>query len=215
MRGAEPPSEAGLPPQPTEQPMTTEILAPIDPSKTALLIMDYQNGIIPMAPNPEELLVGARRAIDLIRAHGGTVGYVRVGFADASEIGGSMGKRVGGAAALENFHADHANTQIHADVAPEEGDIVVRKNRVGPFGSTDLHEQLQARGSDTLVLAGISTSGVVLSTVRDAHDRDYRLIVLADLCADRDAEVHEVLTGKVFPGQAEVIHAAELHTLLH
>ncbi len=195
--------------------MTTEAPEPIDPSKTALLIMDYQNGIIPMAENPEQLLAGARQAIDLIRSHGGTIGYVRVGFADASEIAGPMGKRVGGAAALEHFHADHANTQIHADIAPEAGDIVVRKNRVGPFGSTDLHEQLQARGIDTLVLAGISTSGVVLSTVRDAYDRDYRLIVLADLCADPDAEVHEVLTGKVFPGQAEVISAAELHGLLH
>ncbi len=195
--------------------MTTPAVEPIDPSKTALLIMDYQNGIISMAPNPEELLAGARQAIDLIRSHGGTIGYVRVGFSDAGEIGGSMGKLVGGAAALERFHADHAETQIHADVAPEEGDIVVRKTRVGPFGSTDLHEQLQTRGIDTLVLAGISTSGVVLSTVRDAHDRDYRLIVLADLCADRDAEVHEVLTGKVFPRQAEVISAAELDGLLH
>jgi nicotinamidase-related amidase len=187
---------------------------PIDPSRTALLIMDYQNAIIPMAPNPDELLAGARQAIDLMRGRGATIGYVRVGFADASEIGGSMGKRLGGPTSLEHFHADHPNTQIHADVAPEDGDIVVRKNRVGPFGSTDLHEQLQARGIDTLVLAGISTSGVVLSTVRDAHDRDYRLIVVADLCADRDPEVHELLTAKVFPGQAEVITAAELDGLL-
>ena len=194
--------------------MTTEAAEPIDPSRTALLIMDYQNGIIPMAPNPEDLLAGARQAIDLMRSHGATIGYVRVGFADASEIGGSMGKHVGGAAALEQFGAHHPNTQIHADVAPEPDDIVVRKTRVGPFGSTDLHEQLQARGIDTLVLAGISTSGVVLSTVRDAHDRDYRLIVLADLCADRDAEVHQVLTGKVFPHQAEVINAADLDGLL-
>ena len=64
--------------------------------------MDYQNGIIPMAANPEKLLAGARQAIDLIRSHGGTICYVRVGFADAHEISGSMGKRVGGpAAALE------------------------------------------------------------------------------------------------------------------
>ena len=194
--------------------MTNESREPIDPARTALLIMDYQNGILPLAPNPEALLTGTRQAIDLVRSHGGTIGYVRVGFADASEIGGSMGKRVGGVAALEHFHAEHANTQIHADVAPEEGDILVRKTRVGPFGSTDLHEQLQARGIDTLVLAGISTSGVVLSTVRDAHDRDYRLIVLADLCADRDPEVHELLTGKVFPGQAEVISSGELQALL-
>jgi nicotinamidase-related amidase len=195
--------------------MTNHGTDTIDPSKTALLVMDYQNGILPRVSNPEELLAGARQAIDLLRSHGATIGYVRVGFADKSEIGGTMAKRVGGAAALEYFHADHENTQIHAGVAPEEGDIVVRKTRVGPFGSTDLDEQLRARGIDTLVLAGISTSGVVLSTVRDAHDRDYRLIVLADLCADPDAEVHEILTGKVFPGQAEVISAAELHGLLH
>ena len=195
--------------------MTPEAVEPIDPSKTALLIMDYQNGLIPMAPNPQEMLAAARQAIDLIRSHGGTIGYVRVGFADATEIAGSMGKLVGGTAALEHLHADHANTQIHADVAPEDGDIVVRKTRVGPFGTTDLHEQLQARGIDTLVLAGIATSGVVLSAVRDAHDRDYRLIVLTDLCADPDPELHEVLTDKVFPGQADVISAADLRGLLH
>lgn len=65
------------------------------------------------------------------------------------------------------------------------------------------------------MLAGISTSGVVLSTVRDAYDRDYRLIVLADLCADRDPEVHQILVGKVFPNQSEVIEASKLHALLH
>ena len=171
-------------------------------------------GIIPLIPNPAELLAGARRAINLIRSCGGTIGYVRAGFTDASEIGGTMGRRNGDAAALEHFHADHANTQIHADVAPEEGDNVVRKSRVGPFGTTDLHKQLQGRGIGTLVLAGISTSGVVLSTVRDGHDRDYRLIVLADLCADRDAEVHEVLMRKVFPRQADVLSAADLGGLL-
>lgn len=195
--------------------MTTEAIDPIDPSKTALLIMDYQNGILGMLPNSKELLAGTRQAIDLIRSNGGTIGYVRIGFADRSEIAGTMGKRFGGGGLPERLHADHAATQIHDDVAPEEGDIIVRKTRVGPFGSTDLHAQLQARGIDTLILAGIATSGVVLSAVRDAHDRDYRLIVLADLCADLDPEVHQVLASKVFPGQAEVMSAAELHAVLH
>ncbi|HEY3883138.1 MAG TPA: isochorismatase family protein, partial [Trebonia sp.] len=63
--------------------------------------------------------------------------------------------------------------------------------------------------ADTLVLAGISTSGVVLSTLRQAADLDYRLIVLEDACADRDDEVHRVLTGKVFPRQAVVTTADE------
>jgi nicotinamidase-related amidase len=58
------------------------------------------------------------------------------------------------------------------------------------------------------VLAGIATSGVVLSTVREAADKDYKITVLADCCADRDEEVHRVLLTKVFPRQAEVMDAA-------
>ncbi len=90
----------------------------------------------------------------------------------------------------------------------------MRKVRVGAFSTTDLDRQLQARGIDTLILAGIATSGVVLSTVRDAADRDYRVYVLADGSADRDPEVHDVLINKVFPRQAHVITIAELEPLL-
>jgi nicotinamidase-related amidase len=57
------------------------------------------------------------------------------------------------------------------------------------------------------MLAGIATSGVVLSTVRHAADADYRLVVVEDCCADRDAEVHRVLTEKVFVRQATVVKA--------
>jgi nicotinamidase-related amidase len=64
------------------------------------------------------------------------------------------------------------------------------------------------------VLAGIATSGVVLSTLREAADRDYQLIVLSDCCFDLDAEVHRVLMDKVFPRQAEVLTVEELQRRL-
>ena len=124
-----------------------------------------------------------------------------------------MGQRVGDAARTV-LHADAAATQVHDDIAPQDGDIVVRKTRVGPFGTTDLHEQLQSRGIDTLILAGISTSGVVLSTVRDGHDRDYRLVVVSDLCADPEPDVHAFLIERIFPRQAEVIRREELERRL-
>ena len=66
---------------------------------------------------------------------------------------------------------------------------------------------LRASGIDTLVLTGLATSGVVLSTVRHAADADYRLVVVEDCCGDRDPEVHRVLTEKVFPRQATVTTA--------
>jgi nicotinamidase-related amidase len=195
--------------------MTTDAPAPIELAKTALLVMDYQNGIFERVTDSAVLLAGAKQTIALVRDHGGNVGYVRVGFADGEAPSGTMGRRIGREAALTMFHADSPATQIHDEIAPHDGDIVVRKTRVGPFGTTDLHEQLQARGIDTLILAGISTSGVVLSTVRDAHDRDYRLIVLSDLCADPEADVHTFLVERIFPRQAEVITSDELHGLFH
>lgn len=71
-----------------------------------------------------------------------------------------------------------------------------------------------ARGVDTLILAGIATSGVVLSTMRDAADRDYRLYVLEDGCFDRDPAVHELLMEKVFPRQGYVVSIVDLPDLL-
>ena len=58
------------------------------------------------------------------------------------------------------------------------------KHRISPFVSTDLETLLRANGIDTLVLAGVHTSGVVLSTVRHAGDLDYRLVIVRDCCAD-------------------------------
>ena len=96
-------------------------------------------------------------------------------------------------------------TAIPAAVAPAPGEIVVTKRRVSAFAGSDLDVVLRAGDVDTLVLTGIATSGVVLSTLRQAADLDYKLIVLADGCLDADAEVHRVLTEKVFPRQADVL----------
>ena len=79
------------------------------------------------------------------------------------------------------------------------------KRRVSAFAGSDFDVVLRAANIDTLVLTGIATSGVVLSTLRQAADLDYRLVVLADAFLDGDAEVHRVLTEKVFPRQAEVL----------
>lgn len=188
----------------------------LDPQRTALLVMDYQQAIVGMIEDSDALVERAAEAIDLVRERGGHIGYVRVAFtaADLQDVPptSSMGARI--ASGPQPFMDDSPTTQIDPRVAPHDGDIIVRKTRVGAFSTTDLAQQLTDRGIDTLILAGISTSGVVLSTVRDASDRDYRLFVLSDATADRDAAVHACLMEKVFPRQAEVITVAELKGLL-
>jgi nicotinamidase-related amidase len=193
----------------------TDAPATIDPRHTALLVMDYQLGIFDRLAEPKTLLARAAGAIEIVRRHGGQVGYVRVAFEDADYEAiprASAMARV--AAAGRTFHNDSPTTAIPLNIGPQAGDIVVRKTRVGAFSTTDLDEQLRGRGITTLILAGISTSGVVLSTVRDAADRDYQLLVLADATADPDAGVHQFLTEKIFPRQAQVITIAELERLL-
>jgi nicotinamidase-related amidase len=193
--------------------------AQIDPTTTALLVMDYQPGIIGRLPDPDATLAHVERAIATMRERGGHIGYVRVAFADGEvdaipETSPMRRLAVGDPAAAATLHADAPQTQVHERLAPRDGDIVVRKVRVGAFSTTDLAQQLRARGVDTLVLAGLSTSGVVLSTVRDGADRDFRIYVLSDASADPDPEVHEFLTTRILPRQAEVITTNELDALL-
>jgi len=132
--------------------------------------------------------------------------WVRVGFrpgypevAPSNSTFSAITSRAGDA-----YTEDHPSTQVHAALAPLDTEPVVVKRRVSAFSGSDLDVLLRGASADSLVLAGIATSGVVLSTVRQAADLDFRLTVLADACADRDPEVHRVLTEKVFPRQALV-----------
>jgi nicotinamidase-related amidase len=83
--------------------------------------------------------------------------------------------------------------------------VLLTKKRVSAFTGSDLEVLLRSAAIEELVLCGIATSGVVLSTLREAADRDYRLCVLSDGCLDADGEVHRVLMEKVFPRQAQVL----------
>jgi nicotinamidase-related amidase len=100
-------------------------------------------------------------------------------------------------------------TQIHSAITPKENDIVIHKKRISAFSGSDLEVVLRAFGINHLVLTGVSTSGIVLSTLREAADKDYKLTVLSDGCTDTDDEVHRVLTTKIFPRQATVVTASE------
>jgi nicotinamidase-related amidase len=193
----------------------TDATSTIDPQRAILLVMDYQPAILANVPDLDGLLKRAARAIGVARASGMAVGYVRVAFTDADyEAAAAANPRFAAMGTLRRMDDGTPETAVHPAVAPGPGDIEVRKTRHGAFSTTDLDRQLRERGIDTLVLAGVSTSGVLLSTVRDASDRDYTLYVLEDACADRDPEVHDVLMHKVFPRQDSVISVAHLSGLV-
>lgn len=186
--------------------MTASALA-LDPRTSALLLMDFQRGVVDLLSDTDVLLERAAQLAEAARKAGMPVVYVVVAFrAGYPEVS----PRNPAFAALRTsgrFVEGSAGTEVHPAVAPRPGEVVVVKRRVSAFAGTDLDMVLRAGGVDTLVLAGVATSGVVLSTLRHAADADYRAVVVDDACADRDPEVHRVLLEKVFVRQATVVKA--------
>ncbi|HKR55323.1 MAG TPA: isochorismatase family cysteine hydrolase [Gemmatimonadales bacterium] len=175
---------------------------------TALLVMDLQQGIVGRYGTADDYLAGVAKAAAAARKAGIKVIYVTVSFREGRpEI--SKRNKMFGNIAPTGFVTGDQSTSVHPAVAPAAGDIQITKRRVSAFAGSDLDVVLRAGNTDTLILCGIATSGVVLSTVRQAADLDYRLIVLSDGCLDMDPEVHRVLTEKVFVRQADVKTIAE------
>ena len=129
----------------------------------------------------------------------------RAGYPEVSE----RNKSAPAIAESGRFADGDPGSAVHPAVAPTPGDVIVTKRRVSAFAGSDLEVVLRAGGIDSLVLSGIATSGVVLSTLRQTADLDYRLTVLADGCLDADPEVNRVLLGTVFPRQAQVVRIAD------
>ncbi len=194
----------------------SEKVPPVDPKHTALLVMDYQPAWIKTLSDPNPLLERAANAISTARDRGVRVAYTRVAFTPADYdavpkrniIFSQLIKRSG------RLNDDDPSLAVDRRVAPKPGEKVVRKTRVGAFARTDLDAWLRSLSIDTLILTGISTSGVVLSTVTDAADRDYRVVVVRDAVADTVPEIQDVLVDKVFPQRAEVVSVADLPGLL-
>src|SRR6202522_2092528 len=185
----------------------------IDPRNTALLVMDYQVDVLTkfmtaaqsadaIARVPE--LIATARDAGMMVIH--VVGAFRPGHPEVSPRNSvfSVLKANG------MLVAGTEGAAIHPAAAAREGEPIVVKHRISPFVGTDLETLLRANGIDTLVLAGVHTSGVVLSTVRQASDLDYRLIVVRDCCADPDAAVHAMLLDIVIARQAAVVTTAAL-----
>lgn len=182
---------------------------PAGNSGTALLVMDIIPIVVPAFGGGDDLIPGLQQAIAAARGAGIPVIFVRVAFRPGYPDVADSNALFGPLRDMMDFTEANAATDIHPDVAPQDGDIVVLKRRVSSFAGSDLDVVLRSKGITRLVLTGVATSGVVLSTLRQAADLDFELVVLADGCADTDPEVQRVLMEKVFPMQATVTSIKE------
>ncbi|MCW3085820.1 MAG: isochorismatase [Bacteroidetes bacterium] len=176
---------------------------------TALLVMDMQSPMLAMIADPAAIKTNVAKAIAHARAKKIPVLYIVVGFrAGLPEVSTSTKSGQNMRVLLADADLD-AWMKIDAFIVPLPGEPTIIKRRTSAFTGSDLEVILRAQNIKHLVLTGIATSGVVLSTVREASDKDYNMTVLSDCCADRDPEVHQVLITKVFARQADVITVNE------
>jgi nicotinamidase-related amidase len=187
--------------------------SPIDPGHAALLVMDYQ--VDPLtkfmtASQSANAIACVPGLLSAARNAGMMVVHVVVAFRPGHPEVSPRNTVFSSLKANGIMVAGSEGVAIHPAAAAREGEPIVVKHRVSPFVGTDLETLLRANGIDTLVLAGVHTSGVVLSTVRQAFDLDYRLVVVRDCCADPDAGVHAMLLNIVFPKQATVVTTEDL-----
>ena len=183
----------------------------IDRRTTALLIADFYADAMGTLPHAVERgvvqrtvgLQAAARAAGLMVCYCATV--FRPGYPEISERNKTFSARKasGQPAVFDPLEV------IHPDVRPRDGEVVVGKHRVNALFGTGLDVALTGNNIDTIILLGYATSGVVLSTTRYASDRDYRLHIVADCCADSDPEVHDFLIGRILNRQADIVTADE------
>jgi nicotinamidase-related amidase len=174
--------------------------------KTALLVMDVQPNIVERIKDKEQYLKNVQAVVVAAHKRRVPVIYVVVGFRPGLP---EISERNKSFSSIRKSDLSGGMVDPAPAIAPTQADVVVIKRRVSAFTGSDLEVVLRAQNVTHLVLTGIATSGVVLSTLREAADKDYQLTVLADLCADFDDEVHHVLTEKIFPRQANVIMSVE------
>jgi nicotinamidase-related amidase len=170
-------------------------------SKTIYLVLDMQNDLIhaegpsgkgPLGEQVRERGIIARTSLALqkARAASALVGFVRVGFSAHYQECPPNSPVFSGAPAAGLFKLGEWGTAIHQDIEVRETDLQIVKHRVSPFYSTTLEAQLRAQGVTRIVCSGVSTQAVVQAAVRDAHDRDYEVVVLDDCCAAHSAQEH-------------------------
>ena len=183
----------------------------IDRSTTALLIADFYAEAMGTLPHAVERgvvqktveLQAAAREAGMMVCYCATV--FRPGYPEISERNKTFSARkASGQPAVFDPVA-----VIHPDVRPRDGEVVVGKHRVNALFGTGLEVALTGNNINTIILLGYATSGVVLSTTRYASDRDYRLFIVADCCADSEPEVHDFLIGRILNRQADIVTASE------
>ena len=105
-------------------------------------------------------------------------------------------------------------SEIVEELTPGPDDYIIHNYGKSAFYGSPLDVILGRLGIDTIVVGGVATYAYVESTVRDATDRRFNVIVLSDCCASTNIEEHEYCIKNIFPQMARVRTSDEVLALI-
>jgi nicotinamidase-related amidase len=183
------------------QDVSTPIPA-IVPAQTALLVMHYQTDIMELFPSvAPTLLANTRKLCDAARRSGVSVYFAKIQFSPGYPEVSPLNKNGQGVKQLGLFVDD----EISPELGRQPNEPLIIAHRASVFFGTDLQARLSAQGVDTLLMVGIASTGVMLSSVAYASDADFRLFTVKDCCYDPDGVVHDHLFSTAFESRTAVL----------
>jgi nicotinamidase-related amidase len=182
----------------------------LDPTTTALVLIDLQKGIVSRDTKPHtaaEVIARASQLAGRFREAGATVVLVHVGFSadDRDRL-----KPAADAAPAVTLPIPSEFSEMVADLRQQAGDIDILKRQWGAFHGTELDLQLRRRGIRTIVIGGIATNFGVESTARDAWERSYELVFVEDAMATFTEEAHRFALTTIFPRLGRIRSTADV-----
>lgn len=171
-----------------------------DPARTAHIVVDMQNGFMEAGapvevPEARTIVDNVNRLSRAVRAAGGTNVFLRFTTTDLDHAWSVFGRRMGPEFAAVHKAAFEPGAHYHEfwpalEIA--DGDVVIDKHRFSAFtaNASRLHDELQARGIDTLLITGTLTNCCCETNARDAMQLNYRVVMVPDANAALSDEEH-------------------------
>jgi nicotinamidase-related amidase len=194
---------------------------PIDPSTTAVVLIEYQNdftsdggvlhGAVEAVMDKTQMLENTKRVLEAARAAGVTVMHAPITFAEGyNELSAHPYGILKGVVDGSAFVKGTWGAAINDEVAPEAGDIVVEGKRgLDTFASTNLDFILRSKGITTIALGGFLTNCCVESTMRSGYENGYKVITLKDCVAATSVEEHDNAIAYDYPMFSEPMTSEE------
>lgn len=182
--------------------------------RPALILVDLIKGFTdpacPLGADCPGVVEANAQLLELFRRRQLPIFFTRVIFHNPQQAG-VFRRRI---EALNLLWPGSPWVEVDARLTPLDSEPIIDKHWASAFFATDLKQQLQAAGTDSLVVTGLTTSGCVRATAVDGLQHDYPVVVPREAVGDRNPQAHAANLFDLDAKYADVLSLAEVVGLI-